>query len=137
MVPGASLRDRPADGRLALDGRWTADQAPTVEANAARILAAGRAGAVAVDLSGIERLDTLGAWVLERTRAEIAQAGGALTYVGVRPEHRTLLGEVRLREVESAAPARRGRIVGFLDTVGRETVRGGTRSSPPSPSWAR
>ncbi|MDF2599657.1 MAG: MlaE family lipid transporter permease subunit, partial [Methylobacterium brachiatum] len=27
MVPGASLRDRPADGRLALDGRWTADQA--------------------------------------------------------------------------------------------------------------
>lgn len=125
MVPGASLRDRPADGRLALDGRWTADQAPTVEANAARLLAAGRAGPVAADLSGIERLDTLGAWVLERTRAEIEQAGGRLTYVGVRPEHRTLLGEVRLREPDSAPPARPGLILGALDTIGRETVRGG------------
>ncbi|SFL47282.1 ABC transporter permease [Methylobacterium pseudosasicola] len=125
MVPGASLRDRPAEGRLALDGRWTADQAPTVEANAARLLAAGRAGAVAVDLSGIERLDTLGAWVLERTRAEIEQSGGRLTYVGVRPEHRTLLGEVRLREAEAAPSARPGLILGVLDTVGRETVRGG------------
>jgi phospholipid/cholesterol/gamma-HCH transport system permease protein len=125
MVPGASLRDRPADGRLALDGRWTADQAPTVEANAARILAAGRAAPVAVDLSGIERLDTLGAWVLERTRAEIEQAGGALTYVGVRPEHRTLLGEVRLPESDIVPSGRPGRIVGALDTVGRETVRGG------------
>lgn len=74
-LAGAALRDRTADGRLTLDGRWTADQGPAVEAAAAGIAAAGRAGPVAVDLSAIERLDTLGAWVLERTRAEIEQAG--------------------------------------------------------------
>ena len=79
---GASVRGRPEDGRLQLDGRWTADQAPAVEAAAARIAASGRAGPLALDLSGIERLDTLGAWVLERTRAEIEQAGGTFAYLG-------------------------------------------------------
>ena len=124
LAPGTSPRDGPADGRLRLDGRWTADQAPAVEAAAARIASVGRARALALDLSGIERLDTLGAWVLERTRAEVARAGFALTYLGARPEHRTLLGEVRLREPEPAPGKRLGPVVGALDAFGRRTVRG-------------
>jgi len=124
-LAGAALRERSADGRLVLDGRWTADQAPAVEAAAAGIAAAGRAGPVAVDLSGIARLDTLGAWVLERTRAEIAQAGSTLTYLNARPEHRTLLSEVRLREPDAPAPRRHGPVIGLLDATGRQTVQGG------------
>ena len=124
LAPGTLLRDGPAEGGLVLAGRWTADRAPAVEAAAARIGAAGRARALALDLSGVERLDTLGAWVLERTRAEVEGAGGALTYLGARPEHRTLLGEVVLRDPEPVQDRRLGPVVGTLDAVGRKTVHG-------------
>ena len=50
-------------GRVILRGRWTADQGPAVESASARIAAQGRTQPVLVDLSGLARLDTLGAWV--------------------------------------------------------------------------
>ncbi|WP_050783545.1 ABC transporter permease [Methylobacterium nodulans] len=92
-----------------LSGRWTADQAPAVEAAAAGIAASpAGAGRIQIDLSGLSRLDTLGAWVLERTRSEIAAAGRAVEYAGARPEHRILLREVAYREPETAPARRRG-----------------------------
>ncbi|MCJ2112341.1 MlaE family lipid ABC transporter permease subunit [Methylobacterium sp. E-025] len=115
----------PGDGRVALDGRWTADQGGAVEIAAARIAAEARSRPVMVDLSAVARLDTLGAWVLERTRGEIEAAGGRLSYAGVRPEHRILLGEMHLRDPEPAAPVRQGRVFAMLDGLGRRVVRGG------------
>ncbi|GJD45877.1 hypothetical protein AFCDBAGC_3755 [Methylobacterium cerastii] len=115
----------PGDGRVALDGRWTADQGGAVETAAARIATEARVRPVVVDLGDVARLDTLGAWVLERTRGEIEAAGGHLTYAGVRPEHRILLGEMQLRDPEPASPVRQGRVVALLDGLGRRVVRGG------------
>ncbi|WP_246732994.1 MlaE family lipid ABC transporter permease subunit [Methylobacterium sp. BTF04] len=108
-------------GRVALKGRWTADQGAAVESAAARIAGATNGEPVLVDLTDVARLDTLGAWVLERTRGEIEAAGGSLAYAGARPEHRILLGEVRLPAAEPAPP-RRGRVLGFLHDVGVRTV---------------
>ena len=115
----------PDDGRVALAGRWTADQGGAVETAAARIATEARVRPVVVDLGAVARLDTLGAWVLERTRGEIEAAGGHLTYAGVRPEHRILLGEMQLRDPEPASPVRQGRVVAALDGLGRRVVRGG------------
>ena len=114
-----------ADGRLALAGRWTTDQGAAVEAAAAEIAAAGAGRAVVVDLTHVERLDTLGAWVLERTRGEIEASGGRLGYAGARPEHRILLGEMGLREPEEPAGPRYGALYGLLDGLGRRVARGG------------
>ena len=114
-----------ADGRLVLAGRWTADAGAAVEAAAARIAAAGPGAALVVDLSGILRLDTLGAWVLERTRGEIEAAGGRVTYAGARPEHRILLGEMSLREPEAPPALRRGRLHAALDGTGRRVAGAG------------
>ena len=111
-----------SSGRVTLTGRWTADQAPGVEDAASRITAQGAAHPVLIDLSRIERLDTLGAWVLERTRGEIEGAGGRLAYAGARPEHRTLLSEVTLRPLETDPKPRQGGVLGFLTTVGRHVV---------------
>ncbi|WP_245571991.1 ABC transporter permease [Methylobacterium sp. 17Sr1-1] len=107
-----------------LAGRWTADQAPAVEAASAEMLAAASpacastAGAspavglpLVIDLSGLARLDTLGAWVLERTRAALP---AGTTYAGASPEHLILLREVAYRE---AAPASRRRRFHPLDPV--------------------
>ncbi len=136
LAPGTASLTEAADGRLRLGGRWTADQAPAVEAAAARIAAGGPARLV-VDLGEIERLDTLGAWVLERTRAEVEASGGTLAYLGTRPEHRTLLGEVVIRG-EPPAPAPRLRFpLSLLDGTGRQVVRGARNSAPASPSSAR
>ena len=115
-----------ATGRVALSGRWTADQGAAVEAAAARIAGLGRDRTVAIDLGGLARLDTLGAWMLERTRAEFEAAGGRVTYAGARPEHRTLLREVGLGTAEPAPVRRRGRIVSGLDTLGRRVASGGS-----------
>lgn len=115
----------PGDGRVALDGRWTADQGGAVEAAASRIAVEAKDRPVVVDLSAVARLDTLGAWVLERTRGEIEAAGGRLSYAGARAEHRILLGEMHLRDPEPAAPAREGRVFSMLDGLGRRVVRAG------------
>jgi phospholipid/cholesterol/gamma-HCH transport system permease protein len=64
----------------------------------------------------------LGAWVLERTRTEIEAAGGRLAYAGASPEHRILLGEMALKHPEVDPVRRRGRILGFLEDVGRRVV---------------
>ncbi|WP_430910701.1 ABC transporter permease [Methylobacterium sp. sgz302541] len=113
-----------AGGRVALAGRWTADQAPGVETVAARIAAMAASRPIQIDLSGIMRLDTLGAWVLERTRGEIEAAGGRLAYAGTSPEHRILLGEMGLREPEPPPRETHGAIYQFLDAFGRRTMRG-------------
>lgn len=115
-----------AGGRIALRGRWTAEQGAAVEDAAARIAALAAHSAVLVDVSGVVRLDTLGAWVLERTRAEIEAAGGRMAYDASRPEHRTLLGEVTLKPAETRARPPRGRAVDVLDRVGRGTVTFGS-----------
>ena len=125
LAPGMASLTEAGDGRLRLGGRWTADQAPAVEAAAARIAAAGTRAGVTVDLGEVERLDTLGAWVLERTRGEIEAAGGTLAYLGTRPEHRTLLGEVVIRGEPPAPPPRLALPLAFLDGLGRQTARGG------------
>jgi phospholipid/cholesterol/gamma-HCH transport system permease protein len=125
LAPGMASLTEAGDGRLRLGGRWTADQAPAVEAAAARIAAAGGRAGVTVDLGEIERLDTLGAWVLERTRGEIEAAGGTLAYLGTRPEHRTLLGEVVMRGERPVPPPRLALPLAVLDGLGRQTARGG------------
>ena len=111
-----------ASGRVRLSGRWTADQGAAVERAGAAIATSGTHLPLLVDLSEVVRLDTLGAWVLERTRAEIEAAGGRLAYAGARPEHRILLGEVALRPAELPVERREGRLVAFLATVGRYVV---------------
>jgi phospholipid/cholesterol/gamma-HCH transport system permease protein len=108
-------------GRIGLSGRWTADQGAAVEAAAERIAGSAAGTPLLVDLSHVSRLDTLGAWVLERTRAEIEANGGRLAYAGAAPEHRILLGEVKLRAAEPA-PAPRGRLIGFLEDLGKRVV---------------
>ena len=120
---GAAIE--PASGRVRLDGRWTTDQGAAVEAAAARIVAQAGRDTMSIDLSGVERLDTLGAWVLERARAEIEAGGGRVTYAGARPEHRILLSEAVLRGEAVPAKPRLGVVYGFFDDLGRRVVRGG------------
>jgi phospholipid/cholesterol/gamma-HCH transport system permease protein len=111
-APRAEFEAGGPEVRVALSGRWTAEQAP-----AHRVL---------IDLSAVDRLDTLGAWVLDRTRHEFGQAGKRADFLGASPEHRILLDEVAYRGFQPQVPARRSKFVDLLVEIG-ETVVGAGR----------
>ncbi|MBX9930232.1 MAG: MlaE family lipid ABC transporter permease subunit [Methylobacterium sp.] len=120
---GASLIE---NGTVLLSGRWTADEAPAVEESAGWIIKAARTAPIRIDMSGLARLDTLGAWVLERTRGEVEAAGGQFIYAGASPEYRILLGEAQIRSPVPPPPVRRGRLYSFFDAFGVRVVGGKT-----------
>ena len=112
--------------RLALSGFWTSD-AEGLEA-AADALAAGAADArrVVIDLSGVERLDTAGAWVIDRARTRLGSDGRAMDMTGARPEHATLLEAAHYRDFERPAPPNLNPAVTFLADIG-EAISGAAK----------
>jgi phospholipid/cholesterol/gamma-HCH transport system permease protein len=105
-------------------GRWTAAYAGALEQLTGSIAAqAGSARAVAIDLSGIEQLDTLGAWLLERLSRRCREFGGEAAFIGV-PEHvRGLLGKVHdVNRKPVPCIAEPNRLLAALAAVGRATV---------------
>jgi len=118
--PQATFDEAAGAVRARLSGRWTVDQAAATEACMAELsrLAEG-AHRVIIDVSQIERLDTLGAWVLDRTRHELGEKGLQADFRGARPEHRILLDEVAYRGFQPSPPVRKSGFVDFLVDVGR------------------
>jgi phospholipid/cholesterol/gamma-HCH transport system permease protein len=91
-----------------------------------QVMAEAQDGRVVFDLSGIARLDTLGAWVLDRARFELGEKGLKADFSGARSEHRILLDEVAYRGFQTAQPVHRSRFVDFLVDIGK-TVAGAGR----------
>ncbi|MFI5013364.1 MAG: MlaE family lipid ABC transporter permease subunit [Hyphomicrobiales bacterium] len=109
--------------RAALSGRWTAEQAPAIERCMVSLLArSGSQGRVSVDLSRVERLDTVGAWVLERTLRGIRASGGQTEIFHARAEHAAILGEVALHGLRTPSQSRHGYNRMPLVEVGRDVV---------------
>ena len=79
--------------------------------------AVGTAHKATIDLAGVDRMDTAGAWVIDRARTELAGAGIEAGYRGARPEHALLLHEAgyhpleppKASAVHTPYAARRGR----------------------------
>ncbi len=106
-----------------LAGPWTAEHARTVEALTSEIAEQADRGHLIIDLSGVQRLDTLGAWVLDRTRHELGEKGLASDFVNATQEQHILLNEVAYRGFQEKPKAKPSRFVDFLVDVG-ETVAG-------------
>jgi phospholipid/cholesterol/gamma-HCH transport system permease protein len=114
------------DGRLELAaaGAWTADHArklePLIETvNRTRT----RVRAVAIDIARIERLDTFGAWLLERLVRTWSAKGCEPTVVGLSERYRGLIEEVRHTNSGSGGRVRRNvRFGASLAMLGRTVV---------------
>ncbi len=124
--PQAVYRDEGGVLAVSLAGSWSADRAPRVEALIEELT--GRVSSVRqarLDLSAIQRLDTLGAYLLGRVK-DAGEAGGvAVELVSRRPEHAVLLGEVSRRASEYEAPARPIGLVTVLVDIGQAVTRFG------------
>lgn len=108
-----------------LAGHWTAEHAALVEGLAAEIEADAGRHSLIVDLGQVERLDTLGAWVLDRTRHELGAYGISADFANASPEQQILLDEVAYRGFHTPEPVKRSKIVDFLADVGKTVVGAG------------
>ncbi len=81
---------------IAVSGPWTGDRASELDEMSVRPLPVDRTVTrVDIDLHGLERLDMLGAWLLERMRRRFEQDGRAVSLLGLPARYGKLLDEVR------------------------------------------
>jgi phospholipid/cholesterol/gamma-HCH transport system permease protein len=107
--------------QLAAAGAWTAEFAnelePLIEAAAQ---ARTKIRSAEVDMTRVDRLDTFGAWLVERLLRAVNAHGGEAQLVGVSERFRGLLDEVRQANLAPAPPdPKGGTITAALDLIGR------------------
>jgi phospholipid/cholesterol/gamma-HCH transport system permease protein len=112
--------------RLSLAGRWTVDASAAIETRADGLLAAS-AGArrVIFDLGRIIRLDTAGAWLIDRARDTLGASGVEASLESIRPEYEILLREARYRAVAVPKPPSGSYAVRLLTDIGETVVSAG------------
>jgi len=106
---------------LAAAGSWTVEYAntlePQVEAAASH---EARARSVAIDAVQIDRLDTFGAWLLERAMRSWTQRGCETKLIGLREDYRGLFEKVHTgTHVLAPEPPKRNFIIVALERIGR------------------
>ena len=113
------------DNALALQaaGSWTAGFAPLLErmvAEAERL--AGSRSDISIDVSQVSKLDTFGAWLIERLRRSLARGGMETKIAGLSANYASLVEEVRRVKAAPIAATHHVTISGTLDHVGRSVV---------------
>jgi phospholipid/cholesterol/gamma-HCH transport system permease protein len=124
--PQAVYRDDAGTLAIALSGAWSAEHAPRIEELIEEIDGRlAKAGAARIDLSSVVRLDTLGAYVLNRLKAEREEAGGAVEIASKRSEHAVLLAEIQIHGEDAVSQAGGFGVVSVLVNIGAAIVRFG------------
>jgi phospholipid/cholesterol/gamma-HCH transport system permease protein len=123
--PQAHIEPVGDEARATLSGRWTAEHAAMVETLAADIMADTGRRRILIDLARVDLLDTLGAWVLDRTRHELGTNGLSVDFVNATSEQRILLNEVAYRGFQEQPKVSHSRFVDFLVDVGQSVAGAG------------
>lgn len=110
--------------RLAGAGAWTAQNARALEAliddETAR---QDKLSQVDIDMRGVERLDTFGAWLLERLVRAFVARGCQTRVTGLREDYRALIDELHGVKQEGAPPqAGRAGPIHALASIGHSIV---------------
>jgi phospholipid/cholesterol/gamma-HCH transport system permease protein len=130
IVSGDPKLERIAQGNglaLCAAGSWTAGFAPALEqivADAEKLT--GSRPNIFIDVSQVSKLDTFGAWLIERLRRSLSQGQTEAKIAGLSANYSSLVDEVRrVKDAPAAAPIK-VTIAGMLDQVGRSVVGFGT-----------
>jgi len=119
---GALLEAARRDGRLALSagGMWTAERAGELEGLIEGVIARHQRGAGAdIDMARVERLDTFGAWLLERLVRGLAATGGEARVVGLPDHYGGLVRQAGEANRPGPTPKRAYPLAASLAAVGR------------------
>ena len=130
-MSGDPTLERIAQGNglaLCAAGSWTARFAPALErlvGDAEKLV--GSRPNIFIDVSQVSKLDTFGAWLIERLRRSLSQSGAEAKIAGLSANYSSLVDEVR--RVEAAPVVETGSVTisGMLEQIGRSVVGiGGT-----------
>jgi phospholipid/cholesterol/gamma-HCH transport system permease protein len=128
-VDGGPTLERIARGNglaLCAAGSWTAGFAAVLEqiVGDAEKLTGSRPD-IFIDVSRVSKLDTFGAWLIERLRRSLTQGGVEADIAGLSANYASLVDEVRRVKAAPAAEATSTSVAGVLDQVGRGVVGSG------------
>jgi phospholipid/cholesterol/gamma-HCH transport system permease protein len=131
IVNGDPTLERIARGNalaLCASGPWTARFAPMLErmvADAEKL--SGTRPNIFIDVSRVSKLDTFGAWLIERLRRSLAQGGFETEIAGLSANYSSLVDEVRRVKAEPVVATDGVTITGMLEGIGRAVAGiGGT-----------
>ncbi len=102
IKPGsASLSTRLEAGRLILEphGDWVVQAIARLDGPLRKLEAEADPGSLAIDLTGLGRIDTAGAYLLGRTLGARPHSGDDDLFIGDHPTARSLITEMRARNV--------------------------------------
>ncbi len=122
MAAGNLFAEARGDGVSFLaSGSWTAEYARTLEQLVETAVGAKTpARTIAIDVAQIERIDTYGAWLIERTLRTWTSRGVETRLYGLPDRHRGLFEKVQAGTHKlSPLPPKPNRITATLESVGR------------------
>ncbi|MEO7054733.1 MAG: MlaE family lipid ABC transporter permease subunit [Rhizomicrobium sp.] len=117
-------------GVFTAGGRWTIAQSARLDQQL-RGLETGSNEAIAMDASGIERLDSTGAWLLLRTRRALESAGGTVSGLKVPERYTSLLENLDRNDPARHAHPRGPRMSPWtyrLYRIGKATIQAGRQA---------
>jgi phospholipid/cholesterol/gamma-HCH transport system permease protein len=126
MAPPAIIAASEGSGSLTLraEGSWLVANAAELDSHLHALdLPTGRL--VTLDLAGIERLDTAGAWLLLRTEHALSARGNTVALENVQASFAPLLEQVRARGAVAPIPhpiPPHHTLVGFVARIGEITL---------------
>src|SRR2546429_9009106 len=129
IVSGNPTLERIARGNalaLCATGSWTARFAPVLErmvADAEKL--GGTRPNIFIDVSQVSKLDTFGAWLIERLRRSLTRGGIEAQIAGLSANYSSLVDEVRRVKAEPIVETDRVTITGMLEQIGRSVAGAG------------
>lgn len=113
---------------LRATGQWTVHHAPDLEKiiEHTEKLNGGSPGII-IDVSQVAKLDTFGAWLIERLRRSLTHGGVEPKIAGLSANYASLVDEVRQVKAGVVHERERRTLTGMLEGIGRSVVEvGGT-----------
>ena len=109
--------------KLAGAGAWTAQNAHNLESLIDGVTRQrGNITRVDIDMAAVERLDTFGAWLLERLVRAFSARGCNTKVVGLRDDYRALMDDLHKVKLDQAPPHRGHALSNAVAAVGRTMV---------------
>lgn len=108
---------------LVAAGQWTAEHARKLEPLIDQVGRGAKVRSVMIDMSGIERFDTFGAWLLERLARTWKAQGCDIQVVNLSESYQVLMQEVhQANSTAVRAERRESALVATLERTGRTMV---------------
>jgi phospholipid/cholesterol/gamma-HCH transport system permease protein len=107
---------------LCAAGEWTVHHAPVLERIVDRAERLDAPSGIIIDVSKVSKLDTFGAWLIERMRRNLKKDGTEPRIAGLSANYASLVDEVKQVKEDIVEPKQPLTIVSAIEAVGRSVV---------------